>query len=69
MLIVDDDPINCIAVEGLVDTFKLKSVVCSDGDEALSAFQKKFFSKCCLNKFDIVFTDLQMPNIDGFRLT
>lgn len=69
VLVVDDEPFNCIAVQGICRMFGFESVACHDGMEAMSIFQKKYNNECCLNKFDIIFTDLQMPKMDGFRLT
>lgn len=61
---------NLIALEGmLIYSFGLQSVSCQSGSQALELFQRKLRSTCCSNKFQLVLTDLEMPEMDGFRAT
>ena len=42
--------------------------LCKGGEEAVKVFQDKYKATCCSNKFSFVFTDIQMPIMDGFRV-
>jgi CheY-like chemotaxis protein len=58
-----------MALEGiLVQNLKIATVCCDTGELALKLFKQKLMNKCCSSKFNIVFTDIQMPEMDGFRL-
>ena len=59
ILIVDDDQINLLLLEELLrDKFKFKTT--STGKQALGELQKE--------SFDLVITDLHMPEMDGMEL-
>lgn len=38
------------------------------GKKAVSCFQKRLISQCCARKFNLVMTDIQMPEMDGFKV-
>ena len=46
----------------------VKPLCCTDSEVALKYFQQKYKMKCCTSHFEIVFTDIQMPKIDGYKL-
>lgn len=54
---------NCLLSAGYVNV-----VPCADGQEALDALEKDLASNSELS-FDLIITDIEMPKIDGFRLT
>ena len=68
ILIVDDENMNLVILYSLLSSFGLKPIVCNTGDQAVSIFKQKLQAKCCANKFDLVLTDLQMPETDGIKL-
>lgn len=61
ILIVDDSPMDLLVAQGLVEKFGgWKVLTASDGPEALQV--------CATQLPDVVLTDLQMPEMDGFEL-
>lgn len=66
-MVVDDDPMNLLALEGLVKIIGLTPKTFCDGMEALQGFQAKYRATCCSNRYDVILTDLQMPKMDGFK--
>lgn len=61
ILIVDDEKDVADILGKLVELDEHRVSVTYDGQKALEAFQK--------DKFDIVFTDISMPEMDGIDLT
>ena len=61
-LVVDDDAVNRRVVEKYLEKMNGVTVeVAVDGNEAVD--------KCKGNKYDIIFMDVQMPNVDGIEAT
>jgi len=60
ILIVDDNPNMSTLLSDILEIFDFKGNYASDGDEALDKLNK--------NKYDLVFTDLRMPKMDGMDL-
>ena len=56
-LVVDDNSVNLTVAEGLMSTYKLKVDKASGGQLAID--------KCKENKYDIIFMDQMMPEVDG----
>ncbi len=61
LLIVEDNEINLLVLENLAEKYASKIVTAKSGEEALMKMDKELF--------DIVFTDIQMPGMDGIELT
>ena len=34
----------------------------------MQLFKQRLLNKCCARKFDLVLTDIQMPEMDGFQV-
>lgn len=60
ILIVDDNPNMSALLVEMLEVFDFRSVVASDGEEALEAVEKEDFA--------LVITDLRMPKISGLEL-
>lgn len=60
ILIVDDDDTLCQALKLKFSDRDYETVIASDGQEAIDALQS--------DTFDVVITDLHMPNKDGFAV-
>ncbi|MCH9031487.1 MAG: response regulator [candidate division Zixibacteria bacterium] len=60
ILIVDDNPNMSALLVEMLEVFDFRSVVASDGEEALEAVEKE--------EFALVITDLRMPKISGLEL-
>lgn len=60
VLLVDDEPLGRAMVRGMLQTQADVTIVaeCENGYEAIAALQK--------NEIDLVFLDVQMPEMDGF---
>ncbi|HNH08272.1 MAG TPA: ATP-binding protein, partial [Leptospiraceae bacterium] len=61
LLIVEDNEINLLVLENLAEKYASRIVTAKSGEEALLKMDKELF--------DIVFTDIQMPGMDGIELT
>lgn len=61
VLIVDDNVMNLAVAEGLLKPLKMKIFTASSGKQALSQIQMK--------KFDLIFMDHMMPQLDGVETT
>jgi len=59
ILLVDDDPVNQIVALGLLRRKGFEADSAANGKEALDKLAEK--------KFDLIFMDLQMPELDGFQ--
>lgn len=61
ILIVDDHPVNRLLLRRQLDTLGYKVDEASDGNDALILINE--------NSYDLVITDVNMPNMDGVTLT
>lgn len=61
ILIVDDIPANQLILQMLLTNIKINSVLANNGKEALRALRN--------GRFDMVFMDIQMPEMDGYEAT
>jgi len=61
VLIVDDINTNLKVADGLLLPYKMKVDLCNSGKEAISMMQT--------NKYDLVFMDHKMPEMDGIEAT
>jgi signal transduction histidine kinase/CheY-like chemotaxis protein/Tfp pilus assembly protein PilF/HPt (histidine-containing phosphotransfer) domain-containing protein len=60
-LVVDDHPTSRMVTENILNSWGIKTDIASTGKEAIKKVQS--------NAFDIVFMDIQMPEMDGFEAT
>lgn len=60
VLIVDDDADSRNTVRALVESFGVRGLTASDGEEALQLIRRQ--------PPDLILSDLQMPRVDGFGL-
>lgn len=60
ILIVDDNPNMSVLLSDILEIFEYKGQHAQDGEEALE--------KLDAERFDMVFTDLRMPKMDGIDL-
>ena len=61
ILVVEDNKVNQLVAKSILDQIGYSSNIANDGIEALKMLKK--------NQYDIVFMDLQMPNMDGYEAT
>jgi len=60
ILIVDDNPNMSTLLSDILEIFDFQGFHAGDGNEALDQLRR--------GKYDMVFTDLRMPNMDGIDL-
>lgn len=61
VLLVEDNPVNQVVVRKALSKLGIRCVVAADGGEAVNLFQQQ--------RFDMVFMDCQMPEMDGYQAT
>jgi signal transduction histidine kinase/CheY-like chemotaxis protein len=61
VLLAEDNEVNRMVAKGMFKKLGVVFEVANDGQEALT--------KCSEQKFDMIFMDLQMPNMDGLTAT
>lgn len=61
VLIVEDNPVNAEATEGMLQILGCRTYIANNGREALDA--------CADNVFDLILMDCEMPEMDGFEAT
>eukprot|EP00252_Welwitschia_mirabilis_P011135 TRINITY_DN25033_c0_g1_i1.p1 TRINITY_DN25033_c0_g1~~TRINITY_DN25033_c0_g1_i1.p1 ORF type:complete len:775 (-),score=137.61 TRINITY_DN25033_c0_g1_i1:681-3005(-) len=62
VLVVDDDPICLLLLEGLLRRCQYKVTTCGQAITALNLLREN------KDKFDLVISDVYMPDMDGFKL-
>jgi CheY-like chemotaxis protein len=60
ILVIDDEPPVCLVVRGLLNKLGHSVEIAGGGAEALEKFQQQ--------PFDLVFTDLGMPGMNGYEV-
>ncbi len=61
ILLAEDVPVNQIVAEGLLELLGHKVTIANNGTEAVEAVKSQ--------AFDIVFMDIEMPDMDGLQAT
>ncbi|MCY1530569.1 Aerobic respiration control sensor protein ArcB [compost metagenome] len=61
ILLVDDNKMNILLAQTVIKKYKMLTDVAYNGKEALELFEK--------NQYDLVLTDIQMPEMNGEELT
>lgn len=62
ILVAEDNPVNQILIEHLLKRLGHQAVMTEDGTAALDRYERA-------GPFDLLLTDIQMPNMDGMELT
>ena len=62
VLVVEDNAVNCMVIEGLLAQMGLAVAIAQDGQEALLRIQNG-------GRFEVILMDLQMPVMDGYAAT
>lgn len=68
-LIVDDNVYNHIPLQELLLTMGVECEQAFGGRQAIEMFIEDRVKTCCENKFQVIFMDLNMPEVDGFQAT
>ena len=71
MVIVDDEPMNTLAIELQLTTAKFKKGTFRSFNhslEALNFIKNTLNRKCCRVGLKLVLTDIEMPGMTGFEL-
>ena len=61
VLLVDDNRINLLLLTNIMDKYKIKYDLAFNGKEAYTLFSSA--------NYDLIITDIQMPEMDGLELT
>jgi CheY-like chemotaxis protein len=70
IILVDDVGYNLIPLyEILRGDFGIATESFEAGVDAIALYQKRLMATCCRGHIKLILTDIQMPAVDGFRLT
>jgi two-component system capsular synthesis sensor histidine kinase RcsC len=61
VLVAEDNPVNQALIAEQLQALGCSASICADGREALGRFEEQ--------DFDVLLTDLNMPNLNGYELT
>jgi signal transduction histidine kinase/CheY-like chemotaxis protein len=61
ILLVEDNIVNQMVAIGMLKKYNIEVIIAANGKEAVNLFQKQ--------KFDLIFMDCHMPEMDGFEAT
>ena len=67
VLVVDDCPMNILAMRGLLDQFSVQSEYCNDGTQAFEAVKKRINEGKPM--FGLILMDYSMPGMSGVECT
>lgn len=62
VLVVEDNPVNCLVIEGLLDQLGVGVTLVNDGQQAVNAVTKR-------GSLNAILMDLHMPVMDGYTAT
>ena len=66
VLLVDDIPFNLLPLKAMVeDMFGRKCDEAVNGEIAVNMYKSNIAKKCCQVRYKAIFTDIQMPVMDG----
>lgn len=65
---MDDNPFNMLPLEHMLrKEFEIETVSFDNAKDALSCYVRRLQNKCCWRSFKLILTDIQMPEMDGFK--
>ncbi len=68
ILLVDDEPLNLVVLEGYIRQFNLRVDKANNGKIAIEMIQERSKRHCCCG-YTVVFMDINMPVMDGVQAT
>lgn len=63
VLVVEDNPINQIVINGMLEFLDIKADLCASSEEAIQRFEQT------QGQYDVIFMDCELPDRDGFETT
>lgn len=69
VLVVDDSMIARKQIKRTLDQMHIESILANNGREGLDALKKMLEEGPVLDKIDLVISDVEMPEMDGYTLT
>lgn len=67
-MLIDDAPFNLIPLEGILLFRGIQVTKFENGFDAIRCFQRRLSNTCCRSVYRLVLTDIQMPEMDGYKV-
>ena len=59
---------NLMVMKSILKNLQFEPYASNEPYKAVQVFKDRLMATCCNRRFDLVITDIQMPEMDGFRV-
>ena len=68
-MVIDDSPLNLMPLSGILEShYAIQTTEVLDGASAINIYKKRLALTCCNRMYKLILTDIEMPEVDGFKV-